>query len=115
MSSAVLDPSSSSPPVSRSLPAALPSQAMAVRATITELASGRATSLRATQAGVLRVARGRLWITRDATCRRATEDLVLAPGDSLALAAGERIVLEPWDAQGAAYEWAVAGAAPLSR
>jgi hypothetical protein len=24
-------------------------------------------------------------------------------------------VLEPWDAQGAAYEWAVAGAAPLSR
>ena len=51
MSSAVLDPSSSSPPVSRSLPAALPSQAMAVRATITELASGRATSLRATQAG----------------------------------------------------------------
>jgi hypothetical protein len=84
------------------LPAAI---AASGRGESRQLASGRAASLRAEGAGVLRVTRGRLWVTRDATRRRATEDLVLAPGDTLALVAGERVVMEPWDVQGAAYAW----------
>ena len=104
MSSAVLIPSSSA---SSSMPRAVPPVAVAASGCgeARQLAAGRAASLRADGAGVLRVTRGRLWVTRDATRHRATEDLVLAPGDTLALSAGERVVMEPWDAQGAAYAW----------
>lgn len=104
MSSAVFIPSSSaSPSMSRAVsPAA---GAASGCGETRQLTAGRAASLRAGATGVLRVTRGRLWVTRDATRHRATEDLVLAPGDTLALAAGERVVMEPWDAQGAAYAW----------
>jgi hypothetical protein len=44
-------------------------------------------------------------VTRDATAHAGSEDLVLAPGESLAVAAGERIVMEPWDSHGATYSW----------
>jgi hypothetical protein len=30
---------------------------------------------------------------------------VLGPGDSLQLAMGERVVMEPWDGFGATYTW----------
>ena len=41
-----------------------------------------------------------------------SEDLVLAPGESLAVAAGERIVMEPWDGNGATYSWDAADSPP---
>jgi hypothetical protein len=73
--------------------------------TAMHLAGGRAASLRADVTRVLRVQQGRVWLTRDATASRATEDIVLSPGESLTVAAGERLVLEPWDARGATYAW----------
>lgn len=48
---------------------------------------------------------GRVWVTRDATGEWGSEDLVLAPGESLTVAAGRRIVMEPWDGHGATYTW----------
>lgn len=115
MSSAVLHPPSSTSPAARSLLPASAASAAAPRVEASELTFGHAASLRAERPGVLRVSRGRLWITRDATRRRATEDLVLASGDVLSLAAGDRIVMEPWDAPGAVYAWSTAPAAPVSR
>lgn len=115
MSSAVLHPSSSASPAARSLPPASSASTAAPRVEASELAFGRAASLRAERAGVLRVSRGRLWVTRDATRRRATEDLVLASGDVLSLAAGDRVVMEPWDARGAVYAWSTGPAVPVSR
>ena len=114
MSSAVLIPSSSA---SSSMPRAVPPVAVAASGCgeARQLAAGRAASLRADGAGVLRVTRGRLWVTRDATRRRATEDLVLAPGDTLALTAGERVVMEAWDGRGADCAWTVASPVALSR
>ena len=53
---------------------------------------------------------GRVWVTRDATDQWGSEDLVLAPGETLRVDAGERIVMEPWDSHGATYSWDVATA-----
>ena len=75
------------------------------------LDAGRAVSLRADCARVLQVRQGKVWITRDATVRRATEDVVLGCGEAMRLSAGDRIVLEPWDANGATYTWDIASAA----
>jgi hypothetical protein len=47
---------------------------------------------RAGQAGELLVATGRVWLTRDGDLA----DHVLAAGDRLCLAAGDRVTLEPW-------------------
>ncbi len=77
----------------------------AVRRDAWQLAAGQAVSLRASSASVLRVRRGRVWVTRDATARWGSEDVVLAPGESLEVAAGQRIVMEPWDSHGASYCW----------
>ncbi|MEY4754784.1 MAG: hypothetical protein RJA44_2459 [Pseudomonadota bacterium] len=44
--------------------------------------------------GTLAVRRARVWITRDGD----PADHVLAPGDTLALQAGDRLTLEPWHA-----------------
>jgi len=79
----------------------------AVRRGAWQLAAGQATSLRARRPSVLRVRQGRLWITRDATAAHASEDLVLGPGEALPVAAGQRIVMEPWDGYGATYSWDV--------
>jgi len=81
-----------------------------VRIAPRQLAAGQATSLRADGARLLQVRQGRIWVTRDATARNASEDLVLAPGDSLVVAAGDRIVMESWGAAGAAYTWDSAAA-----
>ncbi|RYY53550.1 MAG: DUF2917 domain-containing protein [Comamonadaceae bacterium] len=83
-------------------PAAIPA---AARRGAWQLAAGQATSLRASQASVLRIRQGRVWVTRDATAQRASEDIVLAPGEALSVAAGDRIVMEPWDGYGATYTW----------
>lgn len=77
----------------------------AVRRGAWRLDAGHAMSLKAASASVLRIRQGRVWVTRDATAHSGSEDLVLAPGESLALAAGERIVMEPWDGNGLTYSW----------
>ena len=94
--------STSLPSVALARPAAVPP---AVRRGAWQLDAGHAMSLRAASASVLRIRQGRVWVTRDATAHAGSEDLVLAPGESLAVAAGERIVMEPWDSHGATYSW----------
>lgn len=64
-----------------------------------ELPAGQALTLRARQAGRLRVVQGRLWLTfsdasRDSRVRAG--DHFLLPGQSLALAVGDIVVLESW-------------------
>ena len=94
--------SSSLPSVALARPAAVPP---AVRRGAWQLEAGHAISLRASSASVLRIRQGRVWVTRDATVHSGSEDLVLAPGESLAVSGGERIVMEPWDGNGATYTW----------
>lgn len=90
---------------------ALPDRAAAVPPAVRrgawQLAAGQATTLKAARASVLRIRQGRLWITRDATAQWGSEDLVLGPGESLTVQAGQRIVMEPWDGYGATYSWDV--------
>lgn len=92
-------------PAQAARPAAVPP---AVRRGAWQLAAGQATSLKASSPSILRIRQGRVWVTRDATEVWGSEDLVLAPGETLAVAAGERIVMEPWDGHGATYSWDVA-------
>ena len=76
-----------------------------------KLAAGRALSLRAGQAGVLRIAHGRVWATFDhADQRRSTRagDHFLSRGESLSLLPGESLVLEPFGmghAPSAYFSW----------
>ncbi len=83
-------------------PLAVPS---AVRRGAWRLVAGQAISLKAASRSVLGVRQGRLWVTRDATAQWGSEDLVLAPGESIEVTAGQRIVMEPWDNYGATYTW----------
>ncbi|RQO61022.1 hypothetical protein DBV14_05800 [Variovorax sp. KBW07] len=103
MSTAVCTtPSLASLPVPARTTAAVPP---AVRRGAWQIAPGEAMSLKARTNSVLRVKQGRVWITPDATLKNPSEDLVLAPGESLAVAAGQRIVMEAWDGYGATYAW----------
>ena len=77
----------------------------AVRRGAWQIAPGEAMSLKARSASVLRVKQGRVWVTPDATLANPSEDLVLAPGESMMVAAGQRIVMEAWDGYGATYSW----------
>lgn len=77
----------------------------AVRRGAWQLAAGQAATLKARHASVLRVRQGRVWVTCDATQHWGSDDIVLAPGESLQVAAGQRIVMEPWDGYGATYTW----------
>ena len=77
----------------------------AVRRGAWQLAAGQAISLKAASASVLRVKQGRVWVTRDATAHWGSEDVVLAPGESLSVGAGPRLVMEPWDSHGATDTW----------
>ena len=72
----------------------------AVRRGAWQIAPGEAMSLKARSASV-RASR----VSPDATAATASEDLVLAPGESLNVAAGQRIVMEAWDGYGATYSW----------
>jgi hypothetical protein len=68
-----------------------------------KLAPGRAITLEPRDAGVLKVAHGRLWVTFEGPHHgRLNEsgDHILAAGEQLALQAGQRLVLEPWNGGG---------------
>jgi hypothetical protein len=71
-----------------------------------KLARGRAITLRPATNGVLRVAHGRVWATVDGPHGAGPSDSgdhVLEVGRSLWLRAGQRAVIEAWNANGAAY------------
>jgi hypothetical protein len=102
MSTAVCTTESLSPLSATVRTAAVPP---AVRRGAWQIAPGEAMSLKARSASVLRVKQGRVWVTPDATLASPSEDLVLAPGESLHVAAGQRIVMEAWDGYGATYSW----------
>lgn len=73
-----------------------------------KLGAGRAVTLRPQEAGVLRVSSGQVWVTLDGPHRghgNELGDYFLSPGESLAIGAGQRLVLESWDAAGPAPAW----------
>ena len=82
------------------------------------LDAGQALSMQARQAGHLRVAQGRVWVTfRNASqdCRVRAGDYFLECGDRLALAAGDAVVMEPLAVGGAAAPaWVCWDAAPVA-
>lgn len=45
---------------------------------------------------MLQVCEGRLWLTTSGTAHRASMDVWLVPGDSVALPAGLTVVMEAW-------------------
>ncbi len=64
------------------------------------LGAGQALTLRPRRAGVLRVARGRVWATLDGPHPGPANDrgdLVLGVGEELVLGEGQNAVLEDWD------------------
>lgn len=86
-----------------------------------KLEAGRAVSLHARQAGVLRITRGRIWLTFNLTghgLSARTGDHFLSRGESLQLAAGETVVMESaglGTAPSAYYSWAsVAGSSDVA-
>ncbi len=71
-----------------------------------KLADGRAVTLRPASDGILRVAHGRLWATRDGPHGGRPEDAgdhVLEVGRSMLVRAGERVVIEAWTPGAASY------------
>jgi len=71
-----------------------------------KLARGRAVTLRPATDGILRIAHGRVWATVDGPHGRAPDDSgdhVLQAGRSMYVRAGQRVVIEPWNASGASY------------
>ena len=70
-----------------------------------KLAGGRAITLRPATDGIVRVAQGRVWATVDGPHGRRPDDSgdhVLEAGRSLFVRAGQGVVLEAWNAGGAA-------------
>ena len=86
------------------------------------LAPGQALTLRAREPGALVIRRGAAWVTFDVPARGAPRgplgDLYLPAGSRLALAPGQRLVLEPiapragQPAAPLSLRWRQAGAAP---
>lgn len=71
-----------------------------------KLAHGRAVTLRPATDGILRVAHGRLWATRNGPHGRTpwdSGDHVLETGRSMYVRAGERVVIESWLPATASY------------
>jgi hypothetical protein len=71
-----------------------------------KLARGRAVTLRPTSDGILRIAHGRVWATVDGphgTGPGDSGDHVLEVGRSMYLRAGQRVVIEAWNRNGASY------------
>lgn len=67
------------------------------------LPAGRAVTLRARQAGVLRIVQGRVWITFDHADRDGrvqAGDHFLGAGEALRLSAGDTVVMESWTGGG---------------
>lgn len=83
-----------------------------------KLDAGRAVTLRPKGAGVLRIARGRVWATVDGPHERQAGDLFLDAGSHLAVQAGQRLVIEPLGAAGSpatVFDWTPAPAIPAWR
>lgn len=71
-----------------------------------KLARGRAITLQPATNGILRIAHGRVWATLDGPHGRTPTDSgdhVLEVGRSMWVRAGQRVVIESWQRQGAAY------------
>jgi hypothetical protein len=71
-----------------------------------KLGAGRAITLRPAEAGTVRVAHGRVWATYDGPHGRGPDDSgdrVVGSGGALRVQAGQRIVMEAWGAEDAAY------------
>ena len=71
-----------------------------------KLAGGQAITLQPREAGILRVAHGQLWATFDGPHGGPLNDLgdhVVGAGEPLRLRAGQRLVVEAWDAQAPTY------------
>lgn len=71
-----------------------------------KLVRGRAITLRPATDGIVRVAHGRVWATVDGPHGGSPDDSgdhVLEVGRSMYLKAGQRVVLEAWNASGASY------------
>lgn len=71
-----------------------------------KLAAGRAITLEPRDAGILKIAHGRLWVTFEGPHHgRLNEsgDLILAVGEQMRLQPGQRVVLEPWNDHCPAY------------
>jgi len=67
------------------------------------LPAGRALSLRPRQAGLLQVCQGQVWATMDGPHGWREGDMFLSAGDSLVVPADQHLVIEPRDAQAAAW------------
>jgi hypothetical protein len=74
-----------------------------------KLARGRALTLRPATDGILRVAHGRLWATKDGPHGGTPADAgdhMLEPGRAMVVRAGERVVIEGWTGHGPAlFAW----------
>jgi Protein of unknown function (DUF2917) len=71
-----------------------------------KLGGGRAMTLHPRDAGLLRIARGRLWATFDGPHTGPANDWgdrVLVAGSRLALRAGQRVVVEAWSREAPVY------------
>lgn len=71
-----------------------------------KLVRGRAVTLRPTSDGILRIAHGRVWATFDGPHGATPDDAgdhILQVGRSMFVRAGQRVVLEAWNASGASY------------
>jgi len=71
-----------------------------------KLARGRAVTLRPATDGIVRVAHGRVWATVDGPHGVTPDDAgdhILQAGRSMYVRAGQRVVLEAWNASGASY------------
>lgn len=80
-----------------------------------KLGAGRAITLHSKDEGVLRIAQGRVWATFDGphvgphvSPANDSGDFFLGAGESLTLPAGQRVVIEPWNAcanEAAYFSW----------
>lgn len=79
-----------------------------------KLVKGRSVTLQAREASVLRITRGRVWLTFNPALKAPSArlgDHFLSRGESVSLAAGEAVVMEsygPGDAPSAYYSWEAA-------
>lgn len=71
-----------------------------------KLAPGRVVTLEPSEAGMLRIAHGRVWATFDGPHRGPANNLgdhVIGVGEQLRLHAGQRLVVEAWNGDAPAY------------
>ncbi|MDB5928380.1 MAG: hypothetical protein JWR60_87 [Polaromonas sp.] len=103
-----------------SLPSPLPAKAGEGLPGSWKLAAGQALTLHARQAGLLRITHGRVWATFDHAedpLRGRTGDHFLSRGESLPLAPGESLVVEPFGighASPAYFTWEASPVASLA-